>query len=127
MEDKALRKLSRSDLLEIMVSVSKENEALQIENDQLKQALVDRQLKIEKAGSFAQAAIELNGVVEATQKAADQYLYNVQQLAGQIREQIRAEILNAQQEAEAIRQKAQQEAQLIIENARSQANQNPGG
>lgn len=37
-----------------------------------------REIELEEAGSIAEAALRLNGVFEAAQKAADQYLHNVQ-------------------------------------------------
>lgn len=50
----------------------------------LKEALQEGQKKIdlelEEAGSIAEAALRLNGVFEAAQKAADQYVYNVKRL-----------------------------------------------
>ena len=36
-----------------------------------------RQIKLEDAGSIAEASLRLNGIFEAAQEAADQYLYNV--------------------------------------------------
>ena len=53
MTDRELRKLSRKDLLELLVSQSREREALQAELEQVKAALEDRQLQIERAGSVS--------------------------------------------------------------------------
>lgn len=36
-----------------------------------------RQIKIDDAGSIAEASLRLNGIFEAAQEAADQYLYNI--------------------------------------------------
>lgn len=36
-----------------------------------------KQIQLEDAGSIAEAALRLNGIFEAAQEAADQYLYNV--------------------------------------------------
>ena len=36
-----------------------------------------REIELREAGSIAEAALRLNGVFEAAQKAADQYLYNI--------------------------------------------------
>lgn len=38
-----------------------------------------RIIELEEAGSIAEAALKLNGVFEAAQKAADQYIYNLKQ------------------------------------------------
>lgn len=40
----------------------------------------NRRIELEEAGSIAAAALKLNGVFEAAQKAADQYLYNLKLL-----------------------------------------------
>ena len=39
----------------------------------------NRQIELEEAGSIAEAALRLNKVFEAAQKAADQYIYNLRQ------------------------------------------------
>lgn len=86
MTDKELRKLSRLDLLEIMHSLSVRNDELeqeitnlQQENASLKEQLDSRKIRIEKAGSLAKAALELAGVFEAAQDAANLYLENLEQ------------------------------------------------
>ena len=81
MTDQELRKLSRADLLELLLEQSKENERLREQLRQAEERLADRKIEIETAGSIAQAALQLNGVFEAAQKAADQYLENIQRLA----------------------------------------------
>lgn len=48
-------------------------------NDMAKRQ-ANRRIELDEAGSIAMAALKLNGVFEAAQKAADQYLYNLQQL-----------------------------------------------
>ena len=74
MTEKELRKLNRAELLELLLELSRENEALQAQLKQTEAALSDRRLQMEEAGSIAEAALRLNGIFEAAQKAADQYL-----------------------------------------------------
>lgn len=81
--DKELRKLSRIDLLELLLEKSRENEKLKEELEQVKAQLDDRKINIEKAGSIAEAALALNGVFEAAQLAADQYLENLRRISGE--------------------------------------------
>ena len=45
--------------------------------------LESRRIELSKAGSIAEAALKLNGVFEAAQRAADQYLYNIRLMSGQ--------------------------------------------
>ncbi len=40
-----------------------------------------REIELEEAGSIAEAALRLNGIFEAAQEAADQYLMNVRRMA----------------------------------------------
>ncbi len=42
-----------------------------------------RRIELDEAGSIAMAALKLNGVFDAAQRAADQYLYNLQLLIDQ--------------------------------------------
>ena len=82
MTDRELKKLSRTELLELLLEQSRENECLRVQVKKAEQALSDRAIIINNAGSIAEAALSLNGVFEAAQKAAVQYLENVQRLSG---------------------------------------------
>lgn len=81
MTEKELKKLSRADLLEILLGQSKEKESLQQQLDDALAELRQRQLKIDKAGSIAEAALQVNGVLEAAQNAGAQYLENIERLS----------------------------------------------
>lgn len=83
MTDKELRRLSRAELLEMLLAQTEENERLQAELDDAKRALEDRRIEASRAGSLAEAALKLNGVFEAADKAARQYVENVQRLAAE--------------------------------------------
>lgn len=76
------RKLSHVELLELLVQLSSENDALKEENARLREQLEDRSVALTEAGSIAEASLRLNGVFEAAQRAADDYLNNVKRLAG---------------------------------------------
>lgn len=77
MTDKELKRLTRAELLELLLEQSKEVEALRQELADVRARLRDKNIVIENAGSIAEAALKLNGVFEAAQAAADQYLENV--------------------------------------------------
>lgn len=77
MTEKELRRLSRTDLLEMLLEQSKEVQRLQQELEETKQKLEDRRLMEKEAGSIAEAALRINKVFEAAQQAADQYLENI--------------------------------------------------
>lgn len=79
MTEKDLKKMSRAELLEIMVAQGKEIDRLKAELEDVKGQLEDKKIRIEESGSIAEAALKLNGIFEAAQKAADQYLENIRQ------------------------------------------------
>ena len=105
MTDAELRKLKRTDLLEMLLEqgktvedLNKQIEALNAQIDNLKierqqreaefqeqmrgmeEKLADRHLRIENAGSIAKASLELSGIFEVAQTAAQQYLDNIERM-----------------------------------------------
>ena len=83
MTDKELRKLNRAELLELLLEQSREIDRLQAELSDTKEALLERNLKIESCGSIAEAAAEVNSLFHAAQRAADMYLLNVQRICAE--------------------------------------------
>lgn len=120
MVNKELKKLTRRELLQMLLIQCEESERLQKELDQLtvehdtmmesyerlksklnvkderlnqkdakiaaltseiKKMRESRFIELTEAGSIAEAALRLNGIFEAAQKAADQYLLNVKKMA----------------------------------------------
>ena len=81
MTEQELKKLRRGDLLEILLDLSKENEVLRAQLDKARAQLTSRTIAVEKSGSLAEAALELNGIFQAADAAAKQYLDNVRRLA----------------------------------------------
>ena len=79
MTDKELKKLSRKELLELLVIQTRKTEQLEAKVKRLEASLADRRIKIKNAGSLAEAAVQISGVLEAAQKAAELYLQNIKQ------------------------------------------------
>lgn len=77
MTEKELRKLSRADLLQMLIEQSEELRVLQKKLEQAEFLLNQREIALSKAGSIAEAALQLNGVFEAAQAACDQYMENI--------------------------------------------------
>ena len=77
MTERELRKLSRGDLLEMLLNLSKENEQLNRKLTRMQEELEKRTIAISQSGSLAEAALKLNGVFEAAQYACDQYIQNI--------------------------------------------------
>lgn len=119
MADKELKKLTRRELLQMLLVQCEESERLQRELDeltmeheamsesyerlksklnvkderlnqkdakiaalvnQIKEMKASRFIELTEAGSIAEAALRLNGIFEAAQQAADQYLMNIRKL-----------------------------------------------
>lgn len=81
MTERELRKLGRTELLELLLDQSREVERLQKELDAAKAQLASREISIQQAGSIAEAALQLNGVFQAAQEACAQYTENIQRLS----------------------------------------------
>ena len=77
MTDRELQKLKRVELLQLLVEQSRELDALRQELAQARRELEARELQLQEAGSIAEASMQLNGVFEAAQRAADQYLESI--------------------------------------------------
>lgn len=80
MTDRELRKLSRVELLRLLLEESRENECLQEQLNQANQALVGKNIALTKAGSIAEAALALNSVSNAAVQAPQQHLDNIQRI-----------------------------------------------
>lgn len=79
MTDKELRRLSRMELIQLLLEQTKELERLQQALDEADAALESRRLAARKVGSIAEASLAVNQVMEAAQRAADQFLENTQE------------------------------------------------
>lgn len=77
MADRELKRLSRRELLEMLIAQGRENERLQAEITRLEELLSEREIHLSESGNIAEAALRLNGVFEAAQRAAEQYLENI--------------------------------------------------
>lgn len=79
MTDRELRKLRRSDLLEMLIDLSEENERLRRELDAAQKELKSREIRLAECGDIAQAALQLSGIFQAAQDACDRYRESVEQ------------------------------------------------
>ena len=123
MDPKKLKQLSRSDLLEMLLNLSKENEQLRQELQQATSKLEDRTIAAEKCGSLAEAALNLNGVFQAAQAACDQYRWNVQTRADEMLAQAKDKLAGVDERSNEILARANAQADKIIAQARVQAKQ----
>lgn len=127
--DRSLKKLSRIELLELMVSLSEDYEDACAENEHLKRMLASQRLpKNAKVGSIAEAALMANGYFDAAQRSADEYLREIKHLRDELA--LRADTTASgapsremQQRVAQLQSRAQAQAQAIVRDAQLQANQ----
>lgn len=78
MKDKELKRLRRGELLELLVEQGRQMELLEHELEEARAALARRDIAVREAGTLAEAALKLNGIFEAADAAAKQYLENLE-------------------------------------------------
>lgn len=79
MDNKQLKKITKKELLEILLSQAKRIEELESELEITKDKLESKRITIEESGSLAEAALKLNKIFEIAQESADQYLLNIKE------------------------------------------------
>lgn len=77
MAENRLSRMSRKELLEMLLEQSRLLDSREKEIERLNALLEDRRVTAEKAGSIAEAALQLSGIFEAAQRAADIYLESI--------------------------------------------------
>ena len=80
MTAKDLKKLSRRELIELLLKQTRELEQVKKQLAEKEEKLSDRDMHSRNAGSIAEAAIGLSGVFEAAQRAADEYLNQIKNI-----------------------------------------------
>lgn len=78
---KDLTKLSKKDLLEIMLRQGEEIDALRAEVEDLRNQLEAREINIARVGSLAEASLAVTEIFKEADKAAMTYLTNLKRLA----------------------------------------------
>jgi hypothetical protein len=76
-KNKELKRLRRSELLELMLQLQKEVEELKEENDILNKKLANKKILIAESGSLAEVALKISNILEETQRVADIYLEGI--------------------------------------------------
>lgn len=75
-----LTKLSKKELLEIMLRQGEEIDSLRAQLSELQAKLDDKEIRIGRAGSLAEASLAVTGIFEEAQKAASIYLQNAKRM-----------------------------------------------
>lgn len=121
MTEKELKKLRREELLEMLIVQSKRAEELEQQLAQARAQLESRGIALEEAGSIAEAAFRLNGVYEAAQAAAQQYLENIQSLSARQQEISQRLETESRQAAEELLAETTARCKAMEEEARQKA------
>ena len=79
---KELKRLSRLDLMELLLKEVRRNRELEARNEELEKELKSREILLSDAGNIAEASLKISGIFEAAQRAADDYVANVKRLSG---------------------------------------------
>lgn len=83
MTEKELKKLTRSELLELLLYQTKRTEELEAKLEEAERSLSEKPpIQSSTPGSIAQEAMKINGVFEAAQAAAKQYIDNIKVCSG---------------------------------------------
>ena len=120
MAGKELRHMSRGELIDVIYALKKQQEELAAENEELRQQLSQRELKLQKAGSIAEAAMSLNQVFEAAQQAADQYLQSVYANCGDAEEMAKGILADANAQAQNTLEQARRQSETLLSQARAE-------
>ena len=102
MTNKEFKRLSRSQLIDIIYELQLKQDELTAENEKLSKALADKRLRVGKVGNIAEAALELHNVMQSAQDAAEHYLEEIRVMREETEERCRALLEKAQADADYI-------------------------
>ena len=110
MTEKDMKKLTRYQLLELLIIQSEQVKDLQKKLEEAQKELDTQEIQMAVVGSIAEASMQLGGIFEAAQRTADIYLNTVKERVVLIEE-------HANREAERIIREALEKARQILEDA----------
>lgn len=116
--DNELRKMNRAELLELLLIQAKEIDRLNTQLEQLQHQVSLREITLARAGSIAEAALQLNGIFEAAQAAADQYLENISVPVAQTEQRCSQMLEQAQQQCDDLLCNARKHTRQVWETIR---------
>ena len=102
MTDKEFKRLSRSQLIDIIYQLQLKQDELTADNEKLENALADKRLRVNKAGNIAEAALEIHNVMQAAQDAAAHYLEEIRIMRNETEEKCQRLLEKAQKDADDI-------------------------
>lgn len=127
-----LKKLSRADLLEMLIDQGEELQAVKEKLAGTEARLQQKELVIEEAGSIAEASLKLNGVFDAAQAACQQYMDNIislsdrqkkicERLEKESREEATSRIDEAKKQCETMEQETKKRCDEMLNKAKEES------
>lgn len=99
--EKDLRKMNRYQLLELLIIQTERADKLQAKVEELEKQLNAQELKMTSLGSIAEASLQLGGVFQAAQAAADLYMEAAKKKAEELEKAAREQAARILAQAEA--------------------------
>ena len=107
MTDKEFKRLTRPQLIDIIYQLQLKQEELTADNEKLTKALGDKHMCIGNAGNIANAALEIQNMMQSVLNTSAQYLEEIRTLRDETREECERILQQARHEAENIVAQAQ--------------------
>lgn len=102
MTDQEVKRLTRSQLIDVIYQLQLQIDQLTEEKESLQKALEDKRLRINNVGSLAEAALEVNNFFRSAQDAAEQYLSEIEAMHAEVETERQRLLAEAQAEADMI-------------------------
>ena len=102
MTDRELKKLSRNELLDMLIYQAEENKKLRDELEAARLELLKREIAIEKSGSLAEASMYMSNLFDSADRAAKIYLENIERKKRETDELCEKKVAEAQGRVEEI-------------------------
>ena len=102
MTDKEFKRLSRSQLIDIIYQLQLQIDKLNEQKQALESELADKRLRLQNAGNIADAALEINNCFRSAQNAAEQYLSEIRAMREDAEAERQRLLAQARAEADAI-------------------------
>ena len=107
MTETELKKMSRGELLQMLILQSDENTALKNKVEELEQQAQKREILIGESGTIAEAALKLSGIFEAADRAVGEYQENIRRLSADSAAVAKARLDEVEKKANALLAKAE--------------------
>lgn len=119
--DKKLQKLSRKELLEMLLASEKRARELESDLAEAEKTLKERRTAISQSGTVAEATLHVNQVFDTARNAANQYLENVRAQSENVEEHCRALEEESRKKADAILADTEAQCASMLQNARNRS------